>query len=55
LAFRKALPLNGKNQVLFRTEKKKQNTNVFCFFLVRVVIQNFSKTIVVQFVFEVIG
>ena len=22
-------------QVLFRTEKKKQNTNVFCFFLVR--------------------
>ena len=42
-------------QVLFRTEKKKQNTNVFCFFLVRVVIQNFSKTIVVQFVFETIG
>ena len=23
-------------QVLFRTEKKKQNTNVFCFFLVRI-------------------
>ena len=42
-------------QVLFRTEKKKQNTNVFCFFLVRVVIQHFLKTIVVQFVFKVIG
>ena len=36
-------------------KKKNQNTNVFWFFLVRVVIQNFSKTIVVQFVFEVIG
>ena len=36
-------------------KKKNQNTNVFWFFLVRVVIQNFSKTIVVQFVFKVIG
>ena len=36
-------------------KKKNQNTNVFWFFLVRVVIQNFLKTIVVQFVFEVIG
>ena len=36
-------------------KKKNQNTNVFWFFLVRVVIQYFLKTIVVQFVFEVIG
>ena len=36
-------------------KKKNQNTNVFWFFLVRVVIQNFSKTIVVQFVFKAIG
>ena len=36
-------------------KKKNQNTNVFWFFLVRVVIQHFLKTIVVQFVFEVIG
>ena len=38
-----------------QTKKKNQNTFVFWFFLVRVVIQNFSKTIVVQFVFEVVG
>ena len=42
-------------QVLFRTEKEKPAHIVYWFFLVRVVIQNFSKTIVVQFVFEVIG
>ena len=36
-------------------KKKNQNTNVFWFFLVRVVIQHFLKTIVVQFVFEVVG
>ena len=42
-------------QVLFRTEKEKPVHNVYWFFLVRVVIQNFLKTIVVQFVFEVIG
>ena len=42
-------------QVLFRTEKEKPVHNVYWFFLVRVVIQNFSKTIVVQFVFKVIG
>ena len=36
-------------------KKKNQNTNVFWFFLVRVVIQHFLKTIVIQFVFEVIG
>ena len=35
-------------------QKKKRHTNV-CLFLVRVVIQHFLKTIVVQFVFEVIG
>ena len=34
---------------------KNQYTNVYWFLLVRVVIQNFSKTIVVQFVFKVIG
>ena len=38
-----------------RTEKEKPVHNVYWFFLVRVVIQNFSKTIVVQFVFKVIG
>ena len=42
-------------QVLFRTEKEKPVHIVYWFFLVRVVIQNFSKTIVVQFVFKVIG
>ena len=42
-------------QVLFRTEKEKPVHIVYWFFLVRVVIQNFSKTIVVQFVFEVVG
>ena len=42
-------------QVLFRTEKEKPVHIVYWFFLVRVVIQNFLKTIVVQFVFEVIG
>ena len=36
-------------------KKEKPVHNVYWFFLVRVVIQNFSKTIVVQFVFEVIG
>ena len=35
-------------------QKEKPAHNVY-WFLVRVVIQNFSKTIVVQFVFEVIG
>ena len=34
--------------------KKNQYTNVYWFFLVRVVIQHFLKTIVVQFVFEVV-
>ena len=42
-------------QALFRTEKEKPAHNVYWFFLVRVVIQHFLKTIVVQFVFEVIG
>ena len=42
-------------QVLFRTEKEKPVHIVYWFFLVRVVIQHFLKTIVVQFVFEVIG
>ena len=42
-------------QVLFRTEKEKPVHNVYWFFLVRVAIQNFSKSIVVQFVFEIIG
>ena len=41
-------------QVLLSAQKKKRHTNV-CLFLVRVVIQHFLKTIVVQFVFEVIG
>ena len=41
-------------QVLFRTEKEKPAHNVYWFFLVRVVIQNFLKTIVVQFVFKII-
>ena len=35
--------------------KGKYFNNFTVFFMVRVVIQNFSKTIVVQFVFEVIG
>ena len=42
-------------QVLFRTEKEKPVHIVHWFFLGRVVIQNFSKSIVVQFVFEIIG
>ena len=42
-------------QVLFRTEKEKPVHIVYWFFLGRVVIQHFLKTIVVQFVFEVIG
>ena len=42
-------------QVLFSTEKEKPVHIVYWFFLVRVVIQHFLKTIVVQFVFEVIG
>ena len=42
-------------QVLFRTEKEKPVHNVYWFFLVRVVIQHFLKTIVVQFVFEAVG
>ena len=39
------------------SKHKKENPehNVFWVFLVRVVIQHFLKTIVVQFVFEVIG
>ena len=36
-------------------KKEKPAHNVYWFFLVRVVIQNFSKTIVVQFVFGVVG
>ena len=36
-------------------QKEKPVHNVYWFFLVRVVIRNFSKTIVVKFVFEVIG
>ena len=44
--------LGGSNPLL-RT--KNQNTLCSGFFVVRVVIQNFSKTIVVQFVFKVIG
>ena len=36
-------------------QKEKPAHNVYWFFLVRVVIQHFLKTIVVQFVFEVIG
>ena len=36
-------------------QKEKPVHNVYWFFLVRVVIQHFLKTIVVQFVFEVIG
>ena len=36
-------------------QKEKPVHVVYWFFLVRVVIQNFLKTIVVQFVFEVIG
>ena len=47
-----------RRAVLFKSsyphKKKKRHTNV-CLFLVRVVIQHFLKTIVVQFVFEVIG
>ena len=38
-----------------QTKKEKPAHNVYWFFLVRVVIQHFLKTIVVQFVFEVIG
>ena len=38
-----------------QTKKKNQHTMCTGFFLVRVVIQHFLKTIVVQFVFEVIG
>ena len=40
-------------QLLLSAQKKKRHTNV-CLFLVRVVIQHFLKTIVVQFVFEAI-
>ena len=36
-------------------QKEKPVHNVYWFYLVRVVIQNFLKTIVVQFVFKVIG
>ena len=36
-------------------KKEKPVHNVYWFFLVRVVIQHFLKTIVVQFVFEAIG
>ena len=35
--------------------QKEEHRFAVLFFLVRVVIQNFSKTIVVQFVFGVIG
>ena len=35
--------------------KQKRQLSKAVFFVVRVVIQNFSKTIVVQFVFKVIG
>ena len=35
--------------------KQKRQLSKAVFFVVRVVIQNFSKTIVVQFVFEAIG
>ena len=35
-------------------QKEKPVHNVYWFFLVRVVIQNFLKTIVVQFVFKII-
>ena len=36
-------------------QKQKRQLTRAVFFVVRVVIQNFSKTIVVQFVFKVIG
>lgn len=44
------LQLKGTGHV-----KQKRQLSKAVFFVVRVVIQNFSKTIVVQFVFEVIG
>ena len=48
-----------RRAVLFESsrshKKEKTRHNVPSLFLVRVVIQNFSKTIVVQFVFEVVG
>ena len=37
------------------SHQEKPVHNVYWFFLVRVVIQHFLKTIVLQFVFEVIG
>lgn len=46
----------SKPPIFNDTAKKKACDIFFCHrLLVRVVIQNFSKTIVVQFVFEVIG
>ena len=47
--------LNCKIEDIVEIQKEKPVHNVYWFFLVRVVIQNFPKTIVVQFVFEVIG
>ena len=41
--------------LLLCRQKEKPEHECVLVFLVRVVIQNFSKTIVVQFVFEVIG
>ena len=46
--------LNGFESLATLKRKTPPDWAVF-FFLVRVVIQNFSKTIVVQFVFKVIG
>ena len=43
------------NAAVQQKEKHLKTYVSRCFSLVRVVIQNFSKTIVVQFVFEVIG
>ena len=39
----------------FMRKKENRERNVLSVFLVRVVIQHFLKTIVVQFVFEVVG